>query len=121
MLLLTEAQEAKITDEYEKIVFRYLRIETEKDEDLFNAACETKKTMAGIMNYIRNQAHEQAVKGCAVIPSETVFSWAKDYVMDEKLDYEKPVKKLKIKEKKLKSIAKTNEELLQEFYSNFNV
>lgn len=122
MLLLTVDIEEKITDEYERLIFRFLRLEVEKDEKLFLAACETKKSMEGIMRYIRGQAQLKAVKGCAVIPSEIVFSWAKDYVMDPELNCEKKQNKIiKIKPKKLKPAAMTNEAVINEFYSNFKV
>lgn len=42
-----------------------------------------KKTMAGCLDYIKNEAKKQAVKGCACIEDQEVYGWAIHYFEED--------------------------------------
>jgi hypothetical protein len=76
------------------------------------------KTMAGCMDFIRNEAKKKAVNGCACIEDKEVFGWAIHYFEEETLNEEKkpvkkPVVKAEDKEKKPSPKPKAKEQDVQ--------
>lgn len=77
------------------------------------------KTMAGCMDFIRNEAKKKAVNGCACIEDKEVFGWAIHYFEEESLNEEKkstenkPVVKAEVKEKKPSPKPKAKEQDVQ--------
>ena len=129
---LSKEQEKALKYEYQKRIFCYLSGRITEDKDLAEAIKNPKKTIDGVINYIKQQARKQAQNGVAVIPDDTVFNWCVHYILEDELNCEEkksaepeedeedeheevPAAKEKAKpeSKKTKSI----EEQMQDFYA----
>ena len=109
--------ELKARNGTEQIIVDYI------NQNASDVLCEkikaSGKTMAGCMDYIRNEAKKKAVNGCACIEDKEVFGWAIHYFEEESLSEEKkptenkPVVKAEVKEKKPSPKPKAKEQDVQ--------
>ena len=69
-------------------IVKYLKDGTFADIALDEACPKEKKTIDGVMNYIKQEAKKQAVNGMAMIADDTVYGWAVHYILEDELDCE---------------------------------
>ena len=70
---------SKSLDENGKIVAEYLAERCREDASMAEDVLHEKKTMAGCMAYVREQAKKQAKNGMAMVKDSVVYEWAEDY------------------------------------------
>lgn len=80
----------KANNAYEKAVLTYL--EENASKVLVEKINSGKKTLGQCFDYIKKQAQEQAVNGCAVIEDKEVFGWAIHFFEEDDVTIE-PVHK----------------------------
>ena len=85
-----------------EVVKMYLEKQIQKDEVL--RASYIPEKIKDCFNYIKQQARKQASGGCAMIESDVVFNWARDYYTDIL-----PEEKAKAEAKKKESNQTTTE------------
>ena len=78
-----------------KPICEYLVNLCKNDESLANAIIKKENnSVAGMFNYIKQQAKKQAEEGCAMIEDSVVYGWAREYWLD--IDEAAPAKALEV-------------------------
>lgn len=78
-----------------KKVAEYLAEESAKDEYLAEACKKENKTLNGVMNYVESEAKNTIEKAkqkgtvCVHVDDPVVYGWAKHYILEDSLDFEK--------------------------------
>ena len=85
-------------------IVKYLKDRTFADTNLDEACQKEKKTIDGVMSYIKGEAQKQAVNGMAMVADDVVYGWAVHYILEDSIDCEP-----KKAEKKTKTEAKPAE------------
>lgn len=88
------------TDAYEKAVFTYLKTRAETDECLRAACGKEKKTMKGVLAYVKSEARKQSHGAVAVLADETVYEMAVHYILEDSINFEDEGKAAEKREKR---------------------
>jgi len=78
-----------------KKVAEYLAEESAKDEYLAEACKKENKTLNGVMSYVESEAKNTIDKSkqkgnvCVHVDDSVVYGWAKHYILEDSLDFEK--------------------------------
>lgn len=126
-----------------KPICEYLVNLCKNDESLANAIIKKENnSVAGMFNYIKQQAKKEAEEGCAMIEDSVVYGWAREYWLDideaapakapevdtniddeEEEETTKEIKPLKVKEIKEdpKPKKETKEEAIAKLYDGLSL
>lgn len=75
-----------------KAIVAYLSERIKTDTNLAEACNKEKKTVSGMMAYIKQEARKQAVNGMAMIDDQTVYGWAVHYIQEDSIEEPEPFK-----------------------------
>ncbi len=84
---MTDLEKA-YTEAYKKQIAAYLRERVKTDSTLREACQKENKSMAGLVDYVKQEAKKQAKDGCACIPDHEVYGWAVHYLLEDELNCE---------------------------------